>query len=451
MTVLLYTLGVVLFFVAILVSIGLHELGHMIPAKLFGGKVTQYFIGFGPTVWSKQVGETEYGVKAVPLGGYVKIVGMLPPGAEDLGEVEYDDQGQRVVKVRKSNTGMFTQLISDARAAEWEHVRPGDEQRLFYTMAWWKKVVVMAGGPTVNILIAFGIFTAVFATYGNLSDPKPYEPVVGVVLDCVVPGDEVDRACTPDDQVTPAKEAGLQTGDRIVAANGVEVTRWEDLQAQIRGNASGDLVLEVERGDQVLTLTTNTIVTARPISEDPDDKTLTDVGFLGVVPEQPGLTTGGPLYTLDQMGTMTVDTVQAMGTLPVKVWGVAKAIVGVEERAVDSPVSIVGGGRIAGETTSNELIETTSKVAFLLMLIGGFNFFIGMFNFIPLLPLDGGHIAGALYEAGRRGVARLRRRPDPGYVDVARLLPVAYVVASLLLVMGVVLIVGDLVVPVRIT
>ncbi len=168
MTALLYLLGVVVFVVAILASIGLHELGHMVPAKAFGGKVTQYFIGFGPTVWSEQVGETEYGLKAIPLGGYVKIVGMLPPGADHLGEVgSYDENGERVVRVRKSNTGMFTQLISDARAAEWEHVKPGDEDRLFYRMAWWKKVIVMAGGPTVNILIAFFLFCGVYATYGN--------------------------------------------------------------------------------------------------------------------------------------------------------------------------------------------------------------------------------------------------------------------------------------------
>ena len=123
------------------------------------------------------------------------------------------------------------------------------------------------------------------------------------------------------------------------------------------------------------------------------------------------------------MGTMTMDTVEALGTLPVKVWGVGEAIVGVEERAIDSPVSIVGGGRLAGETVSHEDFPVAEKTVFLLMLIAGFNFFIGMFNFIPLLPLDGGHIAGALCEAVRRGFARLRGRPDPGYVDVAKLLP----------------------------
>src|SRR6201991_2785461 len=131
MTALLYLLGVVAFVLAILASIGLHELGHRIPAKAFGGKVTQYFIGFGPTVWSRKRGETEYGVKAIPLGGYVKIVGMLPPGADQLGEVTYDAQGNKVTKIRKSNTGLFTQLISDARAAEWEFITPADEPRLF--------------------------------------------------------------------------------------------------------------------------------------------------------------------------------------------------------------------------------------------------------------------------------------------------------------------------------
>ncbi|MGI8901624.1 MAG: M50 family metallopeptidase [Nocardioides sp.] len=449
MTALLYTLGVVLFVVSILASIGLHELGHMIPAKMFGGKVTQYFIGFGPTVWSKQVGETEYGVKAVPLGGYVKIVGMLPPGTPHLGapdDAEYDERGERVLKVRKSNTGMFTQLISDARAAEWEHVRPGDEDRLFYKRDWWKKVLVMAGGPTVNLVIAFGIFGSIYATYGNLEDRR-IEPVVSEVLDCVVPDLESDRACTPEDQMTPAKAAGLEAGDRFPSVNGVPVTGWEQLQEQIRDNADGDVVLGIERNDEPLNLTTSTVVTARPVSDDPTDETLTDVGFLGVAPVDAGPRTGGALYTIEQMGGMTVRTVEALGTLPVKVWGVGKAIVGMEERAVDSPVSIVGGGRIAGETASTTKIEQTEKTVFLLMLIGGFNFFIGMFNFIPLLPLDGGHIAGALSEALRRGLARLRRRPDPGYVDVARLLPIAYVVASLLLVMGVVLIVGDLVVP----
>jgi len=193
-----------------------------------------------------------------------------------------------------------------------------------------------------------------------------------------------------------------------------------------------------------VTVTTNTTVELRPTSV--TDDTLVQVGFLGVVPVAE-LRTGGVVYTVERMGHMTVATVQALGTLPVKVWGVARAIVGLEERAQDSPVSIVGGGRFAGEVASADNFPVREKMISLLLLIAGFNFFIGMFNFVPLLPLDGGHIAGALYEGIKRGFARLLGRPDPGYVDVAKLLPVAYVMASVILVLGMVLIIGDLVVP----
>lgn len=448
MTVLLYVLGVLAFAVAILASIGLHELGHMIPAKRFGGKVTQYFVGFGPTVWSKQVGETEYGIKAIPLGGYVKIVGMLPPGAEQLGEVTYDAAGNQVTRVRKSNTGMFTQLISDARAAEWELVGPDDSDRLFYKMASWKKIVVMAGGPTVNLAIAFFVFWLVFATYGVKSiEVAPGAPVVSEVSQCVLPYAESGRACTASDPAAPAAEAGLRPGDVITTFNGTPVSDWEQLRTLIRENADGTAVIGYERDGRELTGRTSTTVEARPTSD--TDQTLRQVGFLGVSPRSTVVTEhGGPLYTLDQMGTMAEQSVEALVHLPVRVFGVAKAIVGLQERSIDSPISIVGGGRIAGETVSDTDFGAGEKVAYLGMLIGGFNLFIGLFNFVPLLPLDGGHIASATWEWIRRGLARLTRRPDPGYVDAARLLPVAYVVGSFLLIMGVVLIVGDLVVPV---
>lgn len=447
MTVLLYTLGVVLFALALVVSIGLHEVGHMAFAKKFGGKVTQYFVGFGPTVWSKQVGETEYGLKAIPLGGFVKIVGMLPPGAEDLTEpAGFDEDGNPVHRIRRSNTGMFTQLVSDARAAEWELISPEDEPRLFYRMAWWKKVTVMAAGPAVNIAIAFAIFAPLFATYGNTADIR-IDPVVADVSACVVPASESDRVCTPQDPVAPARAAGIEVGDEILSFNGVVAEDWDQLQEVIRSNSDGSAEIVVLRDGERLTLTTNTTVTARPVG---DGEALEQVGFLGVTPTA-SPQTGGLLYTVDQMGEMTVRTLDALAQLPVKVWGVAKAIVGLEERDPMGPVSIVGGGRLAGETVSHEVIPWADKGAYLLMLIAGFNFFIGLFNFVPLLPLDGGHIAGALYEAVRRGLAKLFRRPDPGHFDVAKLLPVAYVVGAAMLVMGVVLIVGDLVVPVRLT
>jgi membrane-associated protease RseP (regulator of RpoE activity) len=448
MTALLYVLGVVAFVVAILASIGLHELGHMIPAKAFGGKVTQYFIGFGPTLWSRTQGETEYGVKAIPVGGYVKIVGMLPPDKEHAGKVEYDAQGNRVVTVRKSNTGLFAQLVSDARAAEWETITAADQDRLFYRLSWWKKVVVMAGGPTVNLLIAFFIFAGLFATYGNPS-AQVVHPTVSAVEHCVVPAADEGRVCTQSDPVSPAARAGIRPGDRFVSFNGTPVHSWSDMQRLIRSNDDGAATIVVDRGGRQLTLHTDTMVSPRPTDLN-DPKKLTPVGFLGVSPVVT-YTKGGPLYTLQQMGGLAKQSGQALVTLPVKVWGVAEAIAGVKPRAQDSPVSVVGGGRLAGETASASDFPLKDKLVGLLGLVAGFNFFIGLFNFVPLLPLDGGHIAGALWEAVRRASARLRRRPDPGYVDVAKLLPVAYVVASFLLVMGVVLIVGDLVVPVQVT
>src|SRR3954454_24742423 len=301
MTALLYVLGVVAFVLAILASIGVHELGHMIPAKAFGGKVTQYFIGFGPTVWSKQRGETEYGVKAIPLGGYVKIVGMLPPDEEHAGKVEYDAEGNRVVTVRKSNTGLFPQLVSDARAAEWETITAADEDRLFYRMAWWKKVIVMAGGPTVNLLIAFFIFAGLFATVGNPGDEVVHTRV-DVVSACIVPAAAEGRACTPSDPKSPAAEAGLEPGDHFVAFNGTRVTSWEQMQGLIRGNDNGKATIVVDRAGRTLTLHTNTLVEPRP-TDPHDPEKLTPVGFLGVAPVVT-YAHGGVVYTIGQMGVL---------------------------------------------------------------------------------------------------------------------------------------------------
>jgi len=430
-TPLLYTLGVLVFALGAAASIALHELGHMYPAKKFGVKVTQFFVGFGGTVWSTRRGETEYGLKAIPLGGYVKLVGMLPPAQAGSG-----------ASARTGSTGMFTQLISDAREAEYQHVVPGDEPRLFYRLPWWKKVVVMAGGPTVNLLIAFTLFAGVFGLYGT------FEPTttVATVSRCVVPAVEEGRDCTESDPLSPAFEAGLLPGDRIVSFNGRPIGDWEDLVDLIRGNRDGEAVIGYLRDGEQRTATTST--TVKSVRSLDDAETFVEAGFLGVestVERQ----RHGLLFTLDQMRLMTWETVKALGQLPVKVWGVAKAVVGIEERALDSPVSVVGAGRVAGEVTSDQTSPVVERVVFLASLLAGLNLFVGMFNFIPLLPLDGGHIAGALYEALRRGVARLLRRPDPGFVDVARLLPVAYVVGSLLLVMSLVLIVGDIVAPVR--
>ena len=434
MTAFMYGLGVVLFVLGVAISVGLHEVGHMVPAKKFGVKVTQYFVGFGRTLWSTKRGETEYGVKAIPLGGYVKLVGMLPPGPDD-------DPN----KIRKSNTGMFTQLISDARAAEYELVEPGDEERLFYRLPWWKKVIVMSGGPMVNLVLAFMLFGGMFMLHGI---PVPTMRV-DEVSDCVIaatPGSSEERKCTDKDPVAPAKDAGLQTGDRIVSINGTEVTSWDQTTELIRENRDGQAVIVYERDGQERSTTTNTTVSPRLSRDDPDE--LVEVGFLGVTP-QTVLEKQGPVFVITTMGDYTWQTIKALGEMPVKLVGVAKAALGMQDRADDSPMSVVGASRVAGEVASNDVVPLGDRFFGLLGLLGAINLFVGMFNFIPLLPLDGGHIAGALYEAVRRGLARLFGRPDPGHFDVAKLLPVAYVMAGVILVMSVVLIYADIVAPVR--
>lgn len=436
MTTLLFVLGVLIFVLGLVVSVALHECGHMIPAKRFGVKVTEFFVGFGNTVWSRRRGETEYGIKSLPLGGYVKLIGMLPPEPDR-------PEGQ----LRGTTTGMFTQLANDARTAELELVGPEDRDRVFYKLPWWKKVIVMAGGPTMNLVIAFALFWGLFATFGNARDTVA-EPVVSSISACVVPFAESGRECTAQDPVTPAYAAGLQAGDRLLEFNGTRIDSWEQLTGLIRANADGAATIVYERAGEQHTTTTNTLVAARP--KDVTDQTLVEVGFLGVSPSEV-LTTGGPIYTAGQMVDMTRESLKALAQMPVKVWHVGMAIVGLEERDPQGPVSIVGGGRFAGEAVSEEALSVGEKAAFMVALLAGFNLFIGLLNFVPLLPLDGGHIVGALWEGLRRGIARLRGRPDPGFVDVAKGIPLAYAGGLALLAMGVVLIVGDLVVPVRLT
>jgi membrane-associated protease RseP (regulator of RpoE activity) len=432
---LMYLAGVLLFTVGVAVSVGLHELGHLIPGKLYNVKITQYFVGFGRTIWSRRRGETEYGVKAIPLGGYVKLVGMLPPAPD-----------QDPSKVRSSQTGMFAQLVSDARSAEYELVNPEDHDRLFYRLPWWKRVVIMGSGVTINLVLALGLFAIVFMGYGVNNATT----TVGTVAECVkvVEVDKDPGECTTQDPATPALTAGLEPGDRIVAFNGTTISSYDQLQRLIRANAAGSADLAVERDGDRLTLHTNTTINGLPSTDDPSETV--DAGFLGITPtvEREGQSAG---YVVDFMADGTWETLKAIGAMPQKVYHVSRAALGLEERAVDSPMSVVGAGRVAGEFASNDENSVASRFFSVLMLIGALNLFLGLINLVPLPPFDGAGIATTLYEAARRGIARLLGRPDPGVVDAAKLLPVTYVVAGLLLVMTAILVYADIVAPVSIS
>ncbi|MEV6284621.1 M50 family metallopeptidase [Kribbella sp. NPDC051770] len=432
MTALLTLIGVVLFVVGILVSVGLHEVGHMVPAKLFGMKVTQFFVGFGRTVWSVKRGETEYGIKLIPAGGFVRIIGMLPPA-----------KGQDPTKVRKANTGPIQSMVENARSAEYETIDPADDGRLFYQKVWWKKLIVMASGPLVNVVIAFVLFAGLFMIYGT----GVAQTTVATVTDCVIPASQAsaDRKCQTGDKESPAKTAGFQVGDKIVSFNGTAIESWDQLTPLIRANTDKPATIVVERNGAQQTLTTNTIV--NQVREEANSDKFVSVGFLGVSPEQK-IERQDFGFVVDRMGELTVATVKALGNFPEKLVGVAKSIVG-GDRDQDSPMSVVGASRVAGEVASNNDLTGAARIAFLISLLASLNLFLALFNFIPLLPLDGGHMVGAIWEGIKRGFAKLLGRPDPGYVDTAKLLPIAYAAASVIVVMGVLLVIADIVNPIR--
>jgi membrane-associated protease RseP (regulator of RpoE activity) len=432
-------LGIVAFALGLIASIALHEIGHLVPAKRFGVKVTQYMVGFGRTLWSVRRGETEYGVKAIPLGGYVRLVGMFPP-----------EPGADPRMLRRASTGPFQALVEDARRVAREEIRPGDEDRLFYRKPWWQKLIVMLGGPAMNVLIAVVLATIVLMTYGNPADPT-LRPTVSSVSQCVVPLSELPRECTAADPRTPAAEAGFRAGDEIVAIDGRRVTSWEDASSRIREAGAGPVEVRVERGGTQVVLTPDLVETERPA--DPASGNLDDVvtvGFLGVSPTAV-VEPQGPGAVLAWLGDFTAHTARAVVSIPAKMVGVWEAAFGGAERDINGPIGIVGAGRIGGEIASADQAPVATRIATFVLLLASFNMAIALFNLIPLLPLDGGHVAGAVWEGIKRGWARVARRPEPRPVDVARALPLAYGAAAVLVGMSVLLLYADIVNPVRLS
>jgi len=430
-----YTLGVVIFVVGIMISIALHEVGHMLPAKRFGVRVSQFMVGFGKTLWSRQRGETEYGFKAIPLGGYVRMVGMIPP-AHEVKEVH--------------GTGWSSRLIADTRDASIEEVHQGEEHRAFYRLAWWKKVIVMSGGPIMNLIIAAVLFTVIFSAIGG---PRTV-PTVAAVVPCALESIDVD--CAAGDPASAAASAGLMEGDVITAIDGATIATWPELSTAMRAANGVPTEVELLRGDQTLT------VTVTPTSRDyytfdaagdvvydaAGQPVLAPSGFFGM---QPGIDRfrypigTGVEVTWEYLGL----TFTAVRELPQHVASAFGAIVGWQERDVGGVISIVGAGRIAGQDAAAEG-PFIDKFIRALGLLAGVNLALFVFNMIPLLPLDGGHIAGALWQAIKNGWARVKNLPRPAPVDLARMMPYAYGMFAVLVVVGLVLIVADFVAPVNI-
>jgi membrane-associated protease RseP (regulator of RpoE activity) len=434
MTTLMTILGIVVFVIGLGISIAWHELGHLSTAKLFGIRVPQYMVGFGPTIWSRRRGETEYGIKAIPLGGYIRMIGMFPPGRDG--------------RVEARSTSPFRGMIEDARAAAFEELKPGDEARLFYRREPWKRVIVMFAGPFMNLVLAVAIFLGVMMTFGTSMQTT----TVGKVSDCVIQAGEDRSTCEKGDQTAPAKAAGLKAEDRIVAFDGEPVQDWPTLQEDIRSNPGKEVALTVERDGRQLDLTATLI--RNQVSKTDGKGGYVEgqyvyAGFLGFTPAT-GVVPQSFSQSVDRMGDMMEDGVESLLSLPAKVPALWDAAFGDGPREPDSPMGVVGAARVGGEIANLD-IPASQQVATFLMLLAGFNLSLFLFNMLPLLPLDGGHIAGALWESARRNAAKALRRPDPGPFDVAKLMPVAYVVAGIFICFTVLVLIADVVNPVRIS
>jgi membrane-associated protease RseP (regulator of RpoE activity) len=432
-------------------SIAFHEYGHFSWARRFGMRVPQFMVGFGPTVFSRRRGETEYGVKAIPLGGYVRIVGMIPPAEEG--------ESKRATRMRS--------FIAEVRGQALDDVRPSDAGRVFYAKPWWQRVVVMAAGPVHNLVLAVVLFTVVLVAFGVPETSTTLRVVPQCVLPagadttgredaCEVPITPAGRVCelgTPGCALpapSPANAAGLRPGDTVLAVDGQPVSQetevgWSQIQRAIRGSAGEAVVFTVDRGGERLDLTVRPI--ENTVYADAEGERTISVGYVGISPTTPYVrqsVTEVPAY----FGTVLTQSVQRLVEIPERIPQLFRAAFLGEERDPQGPIGVVGVGRISGEVFAFEDFSGTEKVSFFLGLLASVNLVLFLFNLLPIYPLDGGHVAGALYEKARSVVARWRGRPDPGPFDIARLMPVAYVVAGLFIALSGLLLVADLVNPI---
>jgi RIP metalloprotease RseP len=359
----------------------IHEFGHYLTAKRYGMKVSEFFVGFGRRIWSQQRGETEFGVKAIPAGGYCKIEGMTPGDEMPIGQ----------------------------------------EDRAFYRASSGKKLIVLGAGSFLHFVIGYLLLFTLFAGIGTTQ----VLPIIGEVM-----------------EGTAAQSAGIMVGDEVTSINGKPVTNWYEDVIAIRESQGRELTLGINRDGEDL------IISATPKLETIDGK---ERYLLGVINET-GLARSGALTSLKNAGIVTkhflVESIKSLVKLPSKVPALWGQTVSGQERDVNGLVGVVGVARVSGQAISSDDLNAMERFGTFILIIASLNIFVGLFNLLPILPLDGGHMAVAIADEVRALFARLRRRPRPAAIDVTVLTPITMVVFVILVALTLLLLVADIVNPV---
>lgn len=400
--------GVVLFALAILVSVALHECGHMWVARATGMKVRRYFVGFGPTLWAtwraNKLGDrTEYGVKAVPLGGFCDIAGMTSV----------------------------------------EELAPDEQDRAMYKQKTWKRVAVLAAGPGMNFVIGLVLIYGIAVVWGL---PNLHAPTTAIVGETSCVKAEVSRGQLGDCLApSPAAAAGIQAGDTVVKIGDTPVANFDELVTAVRA-LDGPTEFTVQRdGDEFTTLVD--VVPAQRWVAKGEVAEPVPVGTVGIIAAQFGPTQYNALSaapaTIAFTGDLAVEIGKSLAKLPTKMGALVRSIGG-EERDPETPISVVGASIIGGDAVDQGL-----WVAFWFFL-AQLNFVLGAINLVPLLPFDGGHIAIAFYEKIRNTIRSARGKVAAAPVNYLRLMPATYVI--LVVVAGYMLltVTADFVNPIRI-